>query len=166
MTGPDVDKARLDSYLAAATERAAELDGEIIVFGSGGARHVPEGFSRTRAHDQILEFLEAAANYAGEHGLVIAIEHLNRSETNVITSIAEAVKTLLMNLVNQKCKYSLTFITRCLRAKRLMKSSVRESGLCMYMSQTPIGSIRAAADTIISFLPEALLMPDTTNGSL
>ena len=92
VTGPDVDKARLDNYLAAATERAAELSGEIIVFGSGGARRVPEGFSRTRAHDQILEFLETAANYAGKHGLVIAIEHLNRAETNMITSIAEAVQ--------------------------------------------------------------------------
>ncbi len=92
VTGPDVDKTRLDNYLAAATERAAELSGEIIVFGSGDARHVPENFSRTRAHDQILEFLEAAANYAGRHGLVIAIEPLNRAETNVINSIAEAVQ--------------------------------------------------------------------------
>ena len=92
VTGPDVDKARLDSYLAAATERAAELGGEIIVFGSGGARQVPEGFSRTRAHDQILEFLETAANYARRHELIIAIEPLNRSETNVINSIAEAVQ--------------------------------------------------------------------------
>ena len=92
VTGPDVDKARLDSYLAAATERAAELGGEIIVFGSGNARHVPEGFSRTRAHDQILEFLETAANYARRHEFIIAIEPLNRSETNVINSIAEAVQ--------------------------------------------------------------------------
>ncbi len=91
VTGPDVDKVRLGNYLAAATERASELNGEIIVFGSGGARHVPDGFSRKRAHDQILEFLETAANYAREHGLVIAIEPLNRSETNVINSIAEAV---------------------------------------------------------------------------
>ena len=92
VTGPDVDTVRLDNYLANATERAAELGGEIIVFGSGGARDVPEGFSRKRAHGQILEFLESAANYAGRHGLVIAIEHLNRAETNVITSIAEAVQ--------------------------------------------------------------------------
>lgn len=92
VTGPDVDKARLNNYLAVATERAAELDGEIIVFGSGGARQVPEGFPRTRAHDQILEFLAAAANYAREHGVVIAIEPLNRSETNMINSIAEAVQ--------------------------------------------------------------------------
>ena len=92
VTGPDVDTVRLDNYLVNATERAAELGGEIIVFGSGGARGVPEGFSRKRAHGQILEFLEAAANYAGEHGLVIAIEPLNRSETNVINSIAEAVQ--------------------------------------------------------------------------
>ena len=92
VTGPDVDKVRLDNYLASATERAAELGGEIIVFGSGAARHVPDGFSRKRAHDQILDFLESAANYAGRHGLVIAIEHLNRSETNAINSIAEAVQ--------------------------------------------------------------------------
>ena len=92
VTGPNVDKARLDNYLANATERAAELGGEIIVFGSGGARQVPEGFSHKRAHDQILEFLDAAANYAREHGLVIAIEPLNRSETNMINSIAEAVQ--------------------------------------------------------------------------
>ena len=92
VTGPDVDIVRLDNYLAATIERAAELGGEIIVFGSGGARHVPEDFSRKRAHDQILEFLEAAANYAGRHGLVIAIEPLSRSETNVINSIAEAVQ--------------------------------------------------------------------------
>ena len=92
VTGPDVDKVRLDNYLANATERAAELDGEIIVFGSGGARGVPEGFSRKRAHDQILEFLETAANYAGQHGLVIAIEPLNCAETNMINSIAEAVQ--------------------------------------------------------------------------
>ena len=92
VTGPNVDKVRLDNYLANATERAAELGGEIIVFGSGGARQVPEGFSHKRAHDQILEFLDAAANYAREHGLVIAIEPLNSAETNVITSIAEAVQ--------------------------------------------------------------------------
>ena len=92
VTGPNVDKVRLDNYLANATERAAELGGEIIVFGSGGARQVPEGFSHKRAHDQILEFLDAAANYAGQHGLVIAIEPLNSAETNVITSIAEAVQ--------------------------------------------------------------------------
>ncbi len=92
VTGPDVDKARLESYLANATERATELGGEVIVFGSGGARSVPEGFSRKRAHGQILEFLELAANYAGGQGLVIAIEPLNRSETNIINSIAEAVE--------------------------------------------------------------------------
>jgi sugar phosphate isomerase/epimerase len=91
LVGPNVDKARLDNYLAQATERAAELGGRIIVFGSGGARRVPEGFSRGRAHEQIFEFLSLAANYGRKHGIVIAIEHLNRSETNMINTIAEAV---------------------------------------------------------------------------
>ncbi|MCZ6680657.1 MAG: sugar phosphate isomerase/epimerase [Candidatus Poribacteria bacterium] len=92
VTGPNVDVGRLTNYIAQATRRAAELDGRIIVFGSGGARTVPEGFSRHRAHEQILEFLAIAAEHAQSRGIIIAIEPLNRSETNLINSIAEAVQ--------------------------------------------------------------------------
>ena len=92
VTGPNVDNARLTNYIAQAVQRGAELGGEVIVFGSGGARSVPEGFSPHRAHDQILEFLASAAEHAQKNGMVIAIEPLNRSETNLINSIAEAVQ--------------------------------------------------------------------------
>lgn len=92
ITGPDVNQVRLTKYLDQTTQRAAELGGKIIVFGSGGARAVPEGFSRHHAHDQILEFLAIAAERARQHDITIAIEPLNRSETNQINSIAEAVQ--------------------------------------------------------------------------
>jgi sugar phosphate isomerase/epimerase len=92
ITGPRVDNARLTNYIAQATQRVAELGGEVIVFGSGGARSVPEGFSRHRARAQILEFLAIGAEHAWKHGIVIAIEPLNRLETNLINSIAEAVQ--------------------------------------------------------------------------
>ncbi len=47
-----------------------------------------------------------------------------------------------------------------------MRSAAREIELQMCMWQTRIGSNRAAVNTIISVLPEALLMLDTTSGAL
>ena len=92
VVGPEVNRDRLMNYLGNATHRAAELNGKVIVLGSGAARSVPEGFPQHRAHDQMLEFLSLAAQYGRKYGIVIAIEHLNRSETNLINSIAEAVQ--------------------------------------------------------------------------
>ena len=92
ITGPDADQTVLSDYTAHAAERASELGGEVIVFGSGAARAVPEGFSRAKAHDQILEFLNIAATHARKQGVTVAIEPLNRNETNIINSVAEAVE--------------------------------------------------------------------------
>jgi sugar phosphate isomerase/epimerase len=68
------------------------VGGRVIVFGSGGARNIPEGFSRERAEAQLVEFLELAAEHVGKNGMKIAIEPLNRSESNVLNSVAEAVE--------------------------------------------------------------------------
>ena len=91
VVGSNIDKPRLQNYLAEATERAKALGGEIIVFGSGGARSRGDDVSPNRARAQIFEFLSLAADAAKPHGIVIAIEHLNRSETNAINTVKEAV---------------------------------------------------------------------------
>src|SRR5258706_13018877 len=49
VTGPVVDVARLDRYATTAFRRAQESGMSIIVFGSAGARMVPEGFSGAAA---------------------------------------------------------------------------------------------------------------------
>lgn len=92
ITGPNVDKTILNDYVAQAAERTSEIGGEVIVFGSGGARGIPEGFSHHKAHDQILEFLNIAAQHARQHKVTIAIEPLNRMETNIINSVEEAAQ--------------------------------------------------------------------------
>lgn len=92
LTGPQVDWHQVDVYLQRATQRAAELGGEVIVFGSGGARAVPEGFSRDLAWAQLIRFCNLAADHAAKHDLVIAIEPLNRTETNILNSYAEGVR--------------------------------------------------------------------------
>ena len=96
LTGLDVDSYRAERYVRTALERVAKLGGKIVVFGSGGARNIPEGFSETVARRQILEFLLLCGSVAAEHSLTIAIEPLNKKESNVINTVEEAVEFVEM----------------------------------------------------------------------
>ncbi len=90
VTGPDVDPYRQERYLQTALERVSRLGGEVVVFGSGGARSVPEGFPYDKAREQIEDFLTIAARAARDHHVRIAIEPLNQKECNIINTVAEA----------------------------------------------------------------------------
>lgn len=92
VTGPEVDLYRIERFLRTAFERIEELGGEIVVFGSGGARTVPHGFSMDEAHGQIVEFVALAGQIAGKHGITIAIEPLNVKESNIINSVKEGME--------------------------------------------------------------------------
>jgi len=92
VTGPDVDEARQRRYVREAMARVARCGGEVIVFGSAGARNLPEGFPREQGRQQIVEFLLRAAEYAARHDIVIAIEPLNSAESNIINSVQEAAE--------------------------------------------------------------------------
>ena len=91
VVGADADAAQQESYLEEALSRAAALSGSVVVFGSGGSRNIPEGWPLEEARRQTLEFLARAGDAAQKHGLVIAIEPLNRKECNFINSVAEGV---------------------------------------------------------------------------
>ena len=92
LTGPNVDFYRVERYLRTAFERIASLGGKVVVFGSGGARNVPDDFAESKARQQILEFLALCGNVAGQNSLRVAIEPLNRKESNIINSVAEGVE--------------------------------------------------------------------------
>lgn len=89
ITGPDVDFSGLQKYVQTTLRRAEEAGVRLIVFGSGGARKIPEGFGREDAHSQILAFCAMAAGMARQHGVTIVVEPLNRSECNVLNTVAE-----------------------------------------------------------------------------
>lgn len=91
VVGPQVDPLRSANYVQRALTRAWRLGAEVIVFGSGGARMIPPGFERAQALDQLTIFLHQVADAAETHDLTVAIEPLNRKESNVINSVAEAV---------------------------------------------------------------------------
>jgi sugar phosphate isomerase/epimerase len=91
LVGEQRDQERIENYVAVSARRVAALGGEIIVFGSGKARRIPEGVSRETAEAHLIEFLLLAADHAREHGIRIGVEPLNRSESNILTDVAEAV---------------------------------------------------------------------------
>lgn len=92
ITGPDVNKEKLAEYIRTVLRRAEKLNIRTLVFGSGGARHVPDGFPRDTAAEQIAEFVRTSAAGAAEYGVTIVVEPLHRGECNIINSVAEAMK--------------------------------------------------------------------------
>jgi sugar phosphate isomerase/epimerase len=92
VVGPEIDRERVQRYVRVALTRAQRVGARLIVFGSGAARQVPEQFPRNEATVQLVQFLDSAAGVAAETGLTIAIEPLNRKESNIINSVAEAVE--------------------------------------------------------------------------
>ena len=92
VTGPQIDRDQQTAYVRRAFARLARLGTEIVVFGSGGARRVPDGFPKDEAFKQLVEFGKRIAPEARAHGLTVAIEPLRREETNIINSAAEGLE--------------------------------------------------------------------------
>jgi sugar phosphate isomerase/epimerase len=91
ITGPDVNIHRQKSYVISAMKRAAKIGAKVIVFGSAGARNVPDGFSHDEAISQIVTFLKMVGPIAQSHKITVVIEPLNKGESNIINSVSEAL---------------------------------------------------------------------------
>ena len=89
LTGEEADLAPVIPYLEKTFARAAQVKTEVVVFGSGGARGVPDGFDRAKAWDQLVEYLNVAGDIAAKNGIVIAIEPLRFGECNIVNLVAE-----------------------------------------------------------------------------
>jgi sugar phosphate isomerase/epimerase len=63
-----------------------------IVFGSGGARTIPEGFSGVEAKQQFISLCKQLAPVANKYNVVISLEPLNTRECNFINSLAEGAE--------------------------------------------------------------------------
>ena len=92
ITGPDVQPEKLRAYMERIIDRSARVGIKTLVFGSGVARAVPDGFDRKEARRQILDFLRMALPYCARFGITLVCEPLNRGECNIINSVAEAME--------------------------------------------------------------------------
>jgi sugar phosphate isomerase/epimerase len=87
--GTEVDFAALRRYIETVMVRMETAGLDRVVFGSGGSRRIPDGFDPQTAHGQHLEFSAMTAALAAEHGVIVALEPLNKKECNVLTTVAE-----------------------------------------------------------------------------
>ena len=92
LVGPEIDKDKQMEFVRKAFERAQKLGLKVIVLGSGGARKVPDGFSKDEAWKQLVDFAKRIAPEAKKRGVIVAVEPLQTRETNTINTAAEGLK--------------------------------------------------------------------------
>lgn len=88
LTGPDIDLQGALDYAGEAMRRCSALGAQVIVLGSGGARRLENDWEPTRGLDQFETFCRELGPRAAEHNVTIAIEPLNKSEDNLVNSVA------------------------------------------------------------------------------
>lgn len=89
-TGAAADHDSILAYARVAFARAASVGIRVITFGSAGARQVPDGFPAADAELQFAALLARLAAPAQEHGVVVGVEPLQRSECNFLNRLEEA----------------------------------------------------------------------------
>lgn len=87
--GLDAVHSEILEYMETVFRRAEKAGVEIIVFGSGGSRSVPDGFSHDEARKQFTNLCKAMAPMAEKHNVVVVLEPLNKKECNFINSVTE-----------------------------------------------------------------------------
>ncbi|GAB3956527.1 hypothetical protein GCM10028805_46670 [Spirosoma harenae] len=92
--GPDIHHEAILQRADLALRRAKECGSKNIVFGSGGSRFIPDGFDRNTAKAQHISLCQKMAPIAEKYGVTLAVEPLNRGETNFINSLAEGVEII------------------------------------------------------------------------
>ncbi|MBQ9132147.1 MAG: sugar phosphate isomerase/epimerase, partial [Clostridia bacterium] len=90
LTGEDVDFAAIGAYCDRLFERLAALGVTVLVFGSGKAKHVPEGFPREKAWDQLFTVGDLLAQKAKPFGQTVVVEPLSYKEVNIVNTVEEA----------------------------------------------------------------------------
>ena len=90
--GPDADHEAILRWAETAFRRAQMTGGHIIVFGSGKARNIPEGFDHSKAERQFVNLLRRMGPIAERYDITVVVEPLNRKECNFINSVTEGVR--------------------------------------------------------------------------
>jgi D-psicose/D-tagatose/L-ribulose 3-epimerase len=98
VTGPNIDQKRQMEYVRRALDRVSLLGVRLVVFGSGGARQVPDGFSQQDAFQQLVDFGKRLAPEARKRNMIIAIEPLRHQESNIINNGIDGLRWV--NAVN------------------------------------------------------------------
>lgn len=98
LTGTNVDWVKITEYVQKALKMAMQVGAKNVVFGSGLAKTIPDGFPKSAAYEQLIELCCLIDPIAKETGIVVAIEPLRKAECNIINTVEEGLQ--LMNDAN------------------------------------------------------------------
>jgi len=94
LVGPEVNEEAIVKYATGVFARCQRAGIDLIVWGSGGARRVPEGYDHAKARQQFIRIARKVAVIAKEYHINLALENLNSTETNFINTVDEALKVV------------------------------------------------------------------------
>ena len=91
VVGPSVNEKAVLAYADTVFQRCLAAGINMIIWGSGGSRRVPEGFDHTKAKEQFISIARKVAILAQHYGIEIVLENLNHTETNFINKVSEII---------------------------------------------------------------------------
>ena len=94
LVGPGVQEDAVLAYADSVFRRAKTAGLSIVVLGSGEARRIPKGFDSATARRQFVGLVRHMGQLAAVQGIVLAMENLNRGETNFGNSLAEVTSLI------------------------------------------------------------------------
>ena len=100
IVGPEVNEPAVLEYVDKVFQRCHTTGVSKIIWGSGGSRRVPEGFDHAKAKEQFISIAKKIAVKAQQYNITLALENLNSTETNFITTVEEAAD--IVKKVNHK----------------------------------------------------------------
>lgn len=91
LTAENADSAV--SYLKDSVDLAVDLGARVLITvpSPPGRAVPPQGFSYARLWDNAVKNIRAAADYAGDRGVFLAIEPLNRYESYLVNTVQQAL---------------------------------------------------------------------------
>lgn len=90
--GTDYARKEMTQFIENGFRRGKELGLETVVFGSGGARALPQGVSFDKGFLQLGAFLrEVVSPLAAKYDVTVVIEPLRKAECNMIHTLDEGV---------------------------------------------------------------------------
>lgn len=92
--GPQANHDEVLAWADIALGRLKRVNGKFMVFGSGGARRIPDGWSREKAEEQFIALLKLMGPLAEKHGVTVVVEQLQAKECNFINRIAHAASLI------------------------------------------------------------------------
>ncbi len=87
--GPDANHEAILTWADTTFRRMKKANGKIIVFGSSGARKIPDGWPKEKANEQFVALLKLLGPLAEAQGITVTVEQLRAEECNFINHIGE-----------------------------------------------------------------------------